>query len=222
MTRQGRNSSSPKQPNNKKPSQWPETRFYQALSLAKLGQGEAANKIFDQLVENGRKRTQEQGSADFFAKFGQEQSRRSQMATAHYLIALGLLGKENKEEARKEFATSRRVEPESTLGSLSAGSDPTIAHKCSVVGRQVFSCWSRHRTSSVAYAHNSGRRAIEARGPHHRHVEERRSEGSRLGEGKGLRCDRLTMTSTSTEGTRRVFSCSCSCSSSYIERGVCP
>jgi tetratricopeptide (TPR) repeat protein len=82
---------------------WPETRFYQALSLARVGQGETANKVFDQLVENGRKRMQEKGSADFFAKFGQEQSRRSQMATAHYLIGLGLLGKENKEEARKEF-----------------------------------------------------------------------------------------------------------------------
>lgn len=83
---------------------WPETQFYQALSLVKLGQREAADKIFDQLVEDGKKRTQDQGPADFFAKFGQEQTRRSQMATAHYLIGLGLLGKVNTQEARKEFA----------------------------------------------------------------------------------------------------------------------
>lgn len=83
---------------------WPEARFYQAMSMAKLGQREAAAKIFDELVADGQKRTREQGSADFFAKFGQEQSRRSQMATAHYLIGLGLLGQDHRAEARKEFA----------------------------------------------------------------------------------------------------------------------
>ena len=37
-----------------------------------LGRRQAADKIFDQLVEDGKKRTREQGSADFFAKFGPE------------------------------------------------------------------------------------------------------------------------------------------------------
>ncbi len=82
---------------------WPATRFYQGLSLVRLGRPDAAHKIFDQLVEEGRKRTQDQGSADFFAKFGQEQTRRSQLATAHYLIGLGLLGQENTGAARSEF-----------------------------------------------------------------------------------------------------------------------
>ena len=83
---------------------WPETRFYQALSLAKLGDRAAADKVCDELVENGQKRLKDKGSADFFAKFGQEQTRRSQLATAHYLLGLGLLGKGNQEEAAKELA----------------------------------------------------------------------------------------------------------------------
>ena len=80
---------------------WPETRFYQALSLAKLGDRAAAEKVYDQLVDNGQKRLKDQGSADFFAKFGQEQTRRSQLATAHYLLGLGLLGKGDQEQRPK-------------------------------------------------------------------------------------------------------------------------
>ncbi|MHB8969417.1 MAG: DUF5107 domain-containing protein [Pirellulaceae bacterium] len=82
---------------------WPETRFYQALSLVKLGDRAAADKVCDELVNDGQKRLQDQGSADFFAKFGQEQSRRSQLATAHYLLGLGLLGKGNQDAAAKEL-----------------------------------------------------------------------------------------------------------------------
>ncbi len=82
---------------------WPETRFYQALSLAKLGDRVAADKVYDELLDNGQKRLKDQGSADFFAKFGQEQTRRSQLATAHYLLGLGLLGKGDQEQAVKEL-----------------------------------------------------------------------------------------------------------------------
>ncbi|MHB8866926.1 MAG: DUF5107 domain-containing protein, partial [Pirellulaceae bacterium] len=82
---------------------WPETRFYQASSLAKLGDRAAADKVYEQLVNEGQKRLKEQGSADFFAKFGKEQTRRSQLATAHYLLGLGLLGQGKQGEAAKEL-----------------------------------------------------------------------------------------------------------------------
>jgi len=83
---------------------WPESRFYQAMSLMQLGQRDNAEQIFGQLVEEGQKRLQEKDSADFFAKFGQEQSGRSRLATAHYLLGLGRLGQQQLDEARKEFA----------------------------------------------------------------------------------------------------------------------
>jgi len=82
---------------------WPETRFYQAQSLAKLGDASGAAKIYDQLAEDARKRLEEQGSADFFAKFGQEQSRRSRLATAHYLLGLALSGKGSTTDAAREL-----------------------------------------------------------------------------------------------------------------------
>ena len=84
-------------------AEWPETRYYQALSLAKQGDSAGATQIFDQLATDARKRLEEQGSADFFAKFGQEQSRRSRLATGHYLLGLALAGKGNLAEAAQEL-----------------------------------------------------------------------------------------------------------------------
>lgn len=82
---------------------WPEARFYQALSKEKLGQPEEAEKLFHGLIEEGRKQLNERESADFFAKFGQQASGRTRQAEAHYRIGLGLLGRDEREEARKEF-----------------------------------------------------------------------------------------------------------------------
>ena len=65
--------------------------------------GRKPNKIFEQLIEQGRKQLDEQESADFFAKFGQQASRGSRSAAAHYRIGLGLLGTGDKETARQEF-----------------------------------------------------------------------------------------------------------------------
>ncbi len=82
---------------------WPETRYYQALSLIKIGRAADAHKIFEQLIEQGRQQLGEQESADFFAKFGQQATRGSRSAAAHYQIGLGLLGTGDKETARQEF-----------------------------------------------------------------------------------------------------------------------
>ena len=71
---------------------WPETRFYQAQSLARLGRMAEANEIYRKLVETGKSRLSQDGSVDFFAKFGEQESHRRRMSTAHYLLGLGLLG----------------------------------------------------------------------------------------------------------------------------------
>jgi tetratricopeptide (TPR) repeat protein len=84
-------------------SQWSETRFYQGLSLRKLGQEDAANKIFDELIEAGRNKLAQKVEVDFFAKFGEQQTPESQEACAHYILGLGYLGKGQRSAARSEF-----------------------------------------------------------------------------------------------------------------------
>jgi tetratricopeptide (TPR) repeat protein len=87
----------------------PEARFYQAMSLARLGSADDAGKIYGELVETGRRRLDEKESADFFAKFGQQQTRQAKAASAHYLLGLGLLGQGKTEEARKELAQAAQM-----------------------------------------------------------------------------------------------------------------
>jgi tetratricopeptide (TPR) repeat protein len=88
---------------------WPEARFYQALSLAKLGQADDARKIYAELVETGRHRFDEEESADFFAKFGEQRTRKAKAASAHFLLGLGLLGQGKTEEARKELTQATQM-----------------------------------------------------------------------------------------------------------------
>jgi tetratricopeptide (TPR) repeat protein len=84
-------------------SQWPETRFYQGLSLAKLGQEDAANGVFDEMIEAGKGRLSQKIEVDLFAKFGEQQSAEAQKASAHYILGLGYLGKGRHGTARSEF-----------------------------------------------------------------------------------------------------------------------
>ena len=79
-------------------------RYYQALSLRKLGKNESVEEIFRNLVKSGKEslgRTSSQ--IDFFAKFGEQQSQRSRLADAHYMAGLGYLGLNEKDNARREF-----------------------------------------------------------------------------------------------------------------------
>ena len=85
-------------------SQWPETRFYQGLATGKLGQEDAANKIFDGLIEAGKRRLSQKTEVDFFAKFGEQQTPEAQKASAHYILGLGYLGKGQRSAAKDEFA----------------------------------------------------------------------------------------------------------------------
>lgn len=80
-----------------------DTYYYRGMALVKLGQEEAAEKLFDELIRAARERLEESSSMDFFAKFGTRKSPEAQMAEAHYLLGLGYLGKGRREEARREF-----------------------------------------------------------------------------------------------------------------------
>jgi len=84
-------------------SGWPEARFYQALAWRELGQDAKTKAIFEELVAAGTKALAGGGTVDFFAKFGEQQSRQGQRATAHYELALGLLGQGKFNEARNQF-----------------------------------------------------------------------------------------------------------------------
>jgi tetratricopeptide (TPR) repeat protein len=82
---------------------WPETQFYQALCRRKLGQDEAAARVFDALIETGNSRLTQGSSADFFAKFGEQQTKQAREASARFILGLGLLGKGQTDEARQQF-----------------------------------------------------------------------------------------------------------------------
>jgi tetratricopeptide (TPR) repeat protein len=87
----------------------PESRFYRAMSMKKLGRDSEAQGIFDDLIKTGKDRLTGGEATDFFAKFGEQQSRQAQQASAHYLIGLGCLGKGDTEGARTEFAEAAKL-----------------------------------------------------------------------------------------------------------------
>jgi len=89
--------------------QWSEARFYQGLCLQKLGRDSEARSIFDRLVETGQRRLAEDGSSDFFAKFGEQETRQAQKASAHFLMALGLLGQGQRDQARTELEQAAKM-----------------------------------------------------------------------------------------------------------------
>ena len=84
-------------------TRWPETRFYQGLSLIKLGEKGTADNIFDELIKTGKQRLSERRTVDVFAKFGEGQTTEARQASAHYTLGLGYLGKGQDEAARAEF-----------------------------------------------------------------------------------------------------------------------
>jgi len=88
-------------------------RYYQALSLRKLGKGEDVEEIFRDLVESGKEALERTSSKiDFFAKFGEQQSQRSRLADAHYKAGLGYLGLNEKDKARQEFNQALEAGPD--------------------------------------------------------------------------------------------------------------
>jgi tetratricopeptide (TPR) repeat protein len=86
-----------------------DARFYQAMSLKKLGRDSETQDIFDGLVKDGQERLAQGEDPDFFAKFGERETPQGRQASAHYLLGLGYLGKGNTDDARAEFAQAAKL-----------------------------------------------------------------------------------------------------------------
>ena len=86
-----------------------EILYYQGSAYQKMGQQAKATEIFDRLIKIGNERIEEDVSLDFFAKFGEREDQAARMASAHYLVGLGYLGKDKKTEAKAEFEKTLKL-----------------------------------------------------------------------------------------------------------------
>ena len=86
--------------------------YYRALSLKKLGDNDKAADIFQQLITFGNNSLDLGSSTDFFSKFGERQSQRARVASAHYIVGLGCLGLGETQKAKDEFNRALRVKPD--------------------------------------------------------------------------------------------------------------
>ncbi|MHC4509754.1 MAG: DUF5107 domain-containing protein, partial [Planctomycetota bacterium] len=86
-----------------------EVRYYQGLSLVKLGRESRAEDIFDELIEAGEQRLSEKPTEDFFAKFGEGQTPQARQASAHYILALGYRGKGRNDRAKAELEAAVKL-----------------------------------------------------------------------------------------------------------------
>jgi len=66
--------------------------YYQGLSQLKLGNKEKATACFNALIEEGNKQMSKESEVDFFAKFGEKETRNEQLSNAYLKIGLGNKG----------------------------------------------------------------------------------------------------------------------------------
>ena len=81
----------------------PVAQFCQGMSRKKLGRPDAASEVFAALAAAGKRGLAARESSDFFAKFGTGRSRRVQVASAHLMLGLGLLGQGDAAGANQQF-----------------------------------------------------------------------------------------------------------------------
>jgi tetratricopeptide (TPR) repeat protein len=79
--------------------------FYRAKAAQELGRAAEAAQIFDSLIKSGREAIQHSGGGrpDYFAKFGERESKEVREAQGHYILALGYLGSGKQQEAKAEL-----------------------------------------------------------------------------------------------------------------------
>jgi tetratricopeptide (TPR) repeat protein len=94
----------------------PDMIFYQGLARQKLGQPEAARSIFQKLFDFGQRHINDQIVMDYFAVslpdflvFDEDLDRRNNIH-CHYMMALGLLGLGDDEDAQQHFAAVLELE----------------------------------------------------------------------------------------------------------------
>jgi tetratricopeptide (TPR) repeat protein len=67
-------------------------RYYQGLSLLKLGNKTKASEVFNTLVSEGEKQLKQGSNIDFFAKFGEREAENVRLSNAYLLKGLGYKG----------------------------------------------------------------------------------------------------------------------------------
>lgn len=88
-----------------------EFRYHKARAMQKLGSAGDATALFDALIADGAKLLAEGAKVDFFAAFGEKQSHDTAMAQAHYVMALGHLGKGDRDKASAAFEQALQLNP---------------------------------------------------------------------------------------------------------------
>jgi tetratricopeptide (TPR) repeat protein len=83
----------------------PEILFYRGCAARKLGRAAEAAQIFDGLIKSGQAVTlsSDRGRPDYFAKFGERETKEVRMAQGHYVLGLGYLGSGKRQEAKAEL-----------------------------------------------------------------------------------------------------------------------
>ncbi len=84
--------------------------YYQALALGKLGEGDRAKALFQQLVDTGTQALAKAPNPTPGADVPLVQ--RIQAADAHYLTGLGQLGLGAKDKAKQEFSLALQASPD--------------------------------------------------------------------------------------------------------------
>lgn len=87
-------------------------RYYQALAMEKLGQGEKAAAVYKELVAQAEQALSTGAALDPGASFEAQQQVRNRMATAHYIAGLGHLGQKSIDQAKQSFRKSLEWSPD--------------------------------------------------------------------------------------------------------------
>jgi tetratricopeptide (TPR) repeat protein len=87
-----------------------ESEFYMGLARRKLGEESKALQLFDGLIESGKRMLAPRTAESFYEKFGSGRSESVRQARGHYMTGLGLLGKGQKAEAKREFESAVRLD----------------------------------------------------------------------------------------------------------------
>ena len=90
--------------------------------------------IFDELIKTGTERLTRGEDADFFAKFGEQQTRQAQQASAHYTLGLGYLGKGDAQGGPHRVRDGREAQRQPRLGPDAGGGAAVGAGDCAVPG----------------------------------------------------------------------------------------
>ncbi|MGA3328303.1 MAG: DUF5107 domain-containing protein [Terriglobia bacterium] len=88
--------------------------YYQALCFQKVGQNDKATALFQGLVDSGQNALQQPsaGGDEGQRAYGRQESPRTRMANAHYLVGLGYLGLNDRDHAKAELTEALQVSPD--------------------------------------------------------------------------------------------------------------